>query len=176
MHIFAGNGQGGFGGGGYALTVPIFGPSALAVDADDSVWVAAKLADVIFRLRDQLPGAGKDTLVIASADGAQLYEFSANGRHLRTRDAHSGETVYSFRYTSDGQLSELEDAYGNITGVERGAEGEPLGMEGLEEIVSHHVGGPDELIGRVFNGVYAHASSEEPLDDIAMVAFRMIDD
>ncbi|HPM62517.1 MAG TPA: PP2C family protein-serine/threonine phosphatase, partial [Methanoregulaceae archaeon] len=56
------------------------------------------------------------------------------------------------------------------------SKGEPLGLDGLKSIVSRHSGSPEDLINRVYDGVYAHASSDEPLDDIAMVALEMIGD
>ncbi len=73
--------------------------------------------------RFTLPALGLGDMLIASADGSQLYRFGPDGRHLSTIDALTASVVYQFSYSADGLLTGVTDAYGNATVIERGAGG-----------------------------------------------------
>jgi sigma-B regulation protein RsbU (phosphoserine phosphatase) len=113
-------------------------------------------------------GAGHPPALWSKADGASEYLFMSDGIPLGiledarfpqvTVDLQPGDRVLMY---TDG----VTEAFDN--------RGEPFGMDRLREIVSRHTGDPEGLINRVLDGVSAHATSEEPLDDIAMVALRM---
>jgi YD repeat-containing protein len=75
-----------------------------------------------------LPGFSNTDLALASEDGGELYELDATGRHLRTRDATTGATLYAFDYTVDGLLSSVTDADGRVTEIERDGAGEPTAI------------------------------------------------
>jgi YD repeat-containing protein len=46
-------------------------------------------------------------ITIASEDGSELYDFDPDGRHLRTRNAQTGEDLLTFGYDSAGHLIEI---------------------------------------------------------------------
>lgn len=60
---------------------------------------------------------------IASEDGAEVFEFDARGRHLRTRDALTKRIVFVFGYDGAGRLASITDADANVTTFERNGGG-----------------------------------------------------
>ncbi|HJK90543.1 MAG TPA: RHS repeat-associated core domain-containing protein, partial [Polyangiaceae bacterium LLY-WYZ-15_(1-7)] len=50
-------------------------------------------------------------------DGAQAHQFDADGRHIRTLDAITGEPLLELDYDAEGRLSRLTDADGNVVDV-----------------------------------------------------------
>ncbi len=68
--------------------------------------------------------------MIASEDGTELFGFDATGRHLRTLNALTGGLRYEFRYDTPGLLIDIEDADGNVTTIERNADGTPAAIVG----------------------------------------------
>ncbi|HEX6244146.1 MAG TPA: hypothetical protein VFZ61_24690, partial [Polyangiales bacterium] len=87
---------------------------------DGSLYVTSQFQNRVLRLaptqRRVLPDG---TQLVASADGKLLHYFSAEGRHLRTRDAYSAGLVWSYGYDAGGLPNEIRDAYGNVTRIER---------------------------------------------------------
>ncbi|MBJ7520003.1 MAG: DNRLRE domain-containing protein [Solirubrobacteraceae bacterium] len=77
-----------------------------------------------------MPGLASGEVAIASEDGSSLFEFDADGRHIRTRDADTGTVVTTFTYTADGRLASQQDADGNIVAIDRDAQGSPEAIEG----------------------------------------------
>jgi RHS repeat-associated protein len=72
-----------------------------------------------------LAGFSRDDLVIPSDDGAEIYVFDRNGRHLRTLDALTGAMRYQLSYDSAGHLVALTDGDGHTTTIARDASGNP---------------------------------------------------
>jgi len=115
-------------------------------------------------------GAGHPPAVLSRSDGSVEFLHTREGMPLGIFDDanYSDESVdlspgdRLLMYT-DGVIEAFN------------ADSEPLGMDGLKRIVSEHKGEPESLIDRVFDRVHAHASTEEPLDDIAMVALEMVE-
>jgi RHS repeat-associated protein len=68
--------------------------------------------------------------LVASADGGEVYTFDADGRHLRTQDALTAATRYSFGYDSAARLTSISDGDGNVTTIERDAQGNPTAIVG----------------------------------------------
>jgi RHS repeat-associated protein len=58
-------------------------------------------------------------MLIAAEDGSQVYQFDASGRHLFTRNASTGDTLYAFGHDSAGRLVTVRDAHANVTTIER---------------------------------------------------------
>ena len=88
--------------GGQAVGSPldIRSRSGLALSPDGDPYVVSRS-----RIRRITPafGRGSETdLKIAS--GNEIYEFSPDGRHLRTRDALTAVVVYAFGYDAAGRL------------------------------------------------------------------------
>ncbi|NOT33999.1 MAG: DUF4157 domain-containing protein [Candidatus Eisenbacteria bacterium] len=64
-------------------------------------------------------GESIDEFSVTSEDGSEIYFFSLNGRHLRTRDALTGAVRYRFAYDGGGRLSSIHDMNGDATTVTR---------------------------------------------------------
>ena len=94
----------------------------LALAPNGDLLVADGGVDRVLRLAQPLPGFTDDGISIASEDGTEVYEFSRDGRHLRTVDALTGRVVYRFVYDDAGRLIEIRDAVDDVTRIERDAE------------------------------------------------------
>lgn len=92
------------------------------------VFLADSLQHRVRRISGRLPAFDGNSRRIASSDGAELYEFDASGRHLRTLHGLSGHTLFSFGYDDQGRLLTVRDAADNITTIERDAGGTPLAI------------------------------------------------
>jgi YD repeat-containing protein len=77
------------------------------------------------RVGTSLPGFDPTGYLVASADGGQLYQFDTAGRHLRTLDALTKVALYTFTYDAEGRLVSVTDVDGDVTRIERDAEGQP---------------------------------------------------
>ena len=80
------------------------------------------------RVESALPGFGTSSFAVPSADGSEVWEFDADGRHLRTVDGITGVTLERFTYDAARQLTGIEDRDGNRTTIERAADGAPLAI------------------------------------------------
>lgn len=68
--------------------------------------------------------------LIASEDGQRVYEFNADGIHLKTINALTGATMLTFAYDPDpahGWLLSVTDGDGNVTTFTRSASTATLG-------------------------------------------------
>lgn len=66
-----------------------------------------------------MPGFDANALLVASEDGSVMYQFDQYGKHLRTIDAMSRDTVLTFGYNAGGWLTSVTDADGEVTTIER---------------------------------------------------------
>jgi RHS repeat-associated protein len=73
----------------------------------------------IRRVRPAMPGLTFGSMLIAADDGSEVYQFDAAGRHLFTRNANTGDTLYAFGHDSAGRLVTVRDAHANVTTIER---------------------------------------------------------
>jgi RHS repeat-associated protein len=127
----AGTGSCGFGGdGGPATQARLNKPYDVATAPDGSIYIADGSNNRARRISPPFPGFSGGDIAVASEDGSELYQFSASGRHLRTRDALTGATLLNFGYDPAGRLASVTDVDGNITTVERDAQGQPIGIVG----------------------------------------------
>ena len=115
-----------------ARSIVMGNPQAVAAAPDGSVWIldGASDADRVLRVAPPLPGLSLDSFLVSNASGSELYEFDRTGRHLRTLDALMGSVEREFRYGAEGLLIEVEDAFGNLTTIERDANGDPMAIVG----------------------------------------------
>ncbi len=100
----------------------------LHVDADGRV-IYADGRHQIRRIDPPLPGFDRDGYAVPSTDGSEIWEFDADGRHLKTRDGLSGAVTRTFTYGNHG-LSKLTDGDGNVTTIERSADGKAEAIVG----------------------------------------------
>jgi RHS repeat-associated protein len=116
------------GDGGSAMQAA-FDPWGLAATPEGDLYVNSPSNTRVRRIRSALPGnLGSLELFVASQDGSEIYAFE--GRHVRTLDALTGATLYAFQYNSVGNLVSVTDGDGNVTTVERDADGLPMAVDG----------------------------------------------
>ena len=119
----------GYGGdNGPATAAKFNAPWYIAIGPDGQIYIADDGNRRLRRLRRMLPGLADSDMVISSTDGKELYVFDRAGRHLRTVDTITGIAVYQFAYNSNGRLVSVQDANGNVTTVERDADGNPTAI------------------------------------------------
>ncbi len=135
----AGNGTTTYSGdGGPPRNAGLWTAQGVAVGPDRALYIAtagskttAIRADRLRRVRSMLPGfAAVGDIVIAAADGGELYIFNDSGRHLRTVNAHTNTVIYSFGYDSARRLVTVTDANNNVTTIIRDASGNVTGITG----------------------------------------------
>jgi RHS repeat-associated protein len=106
--------------------------AGVAAGPDGSVFVApGDSGSRLFRIGPALPGIEGTANLIASADGAELYVFDAQGRHERTLNALTGATLFEFDYDSRGLLSHAIEKTGgtdNVTTIQHDGAGNPTAI------------------------------------------------
>ncbi|MFN8495852.1 MAG: RHS repeat-associated core domain-containing protein [Caldilineaceae bacterium] len=118
-----------FNGNGIPVGQAQLSPRGLAVAPDGSLYVAAGFGSSrIRRIHSPLPGVSLSEIAIPSMDGQQIYQFDSHGRHLYTRHALTGAILYAFDYDSAGRLDTITDGDGNVTRIERDADGSPTAI------------------------------------------------
>ena len=118
INTIAGNGKSAISGdGGPALKASFKKLNDITFGPDGNLYVADD--DRIRRIRSIFPGFYIGNILIVSENGEQLYEFSPEGRHLRTLDTLTGKTRYTFTYNQDGYLVAVQDLDNDITRIER---------------------------------------------------------
>jgi YD repeat-containing protein len=102
----------------------------VAVAPDGTIYLAENFNTPSFvrTVRPALPGLSASTMLVAAADGREVYEFNAGGRHLRTLDGFTGQPLVVFDYDSTGLLVGLRDSLGNTTTIERTGQGLPTAI------------------------------------------------
>lgn len=108
-----------------ALPAP---PHAAAPAPDGTVYIGH--GTLIYRVVPAYPGFDPSGYLVASEDGAEIYEFDFLGRHLHTLDPLTQEVRLTFVYDDDGRLTQLVDAQGRITRIERDGLGQPSAIVG----------------------------------------------
>ncbi len=107
------------GDGGPATAAGVFLPGGLAVDPIGRLYIVEAGSNRIRRVQPALPDVVNSDILLPSTDGAVLYIFDKNGRHLKTLDALTGALRYQFGYDAEGYLVSVTDADGNVTTIER---------------------------------------------------------
>ncbi len=116
------------GNGGLATQAYLGSGWGVATASNGVVYLSDHSIHQIRALRPVYPWLGVGSVLIASEDGRQVYEFDASGKHRLTRDAVTSDTLLSFTYGTDGRLAQVRDAYGNVTTIERDGAGRPTAI------------------------------------------------
>jgi RHS repeat-associated protein len=131
---FAGTGDDDFNGEGLPPSrVNIDRVGGVAVGPDRRVYYADEFNFRVRVVRPALPGFSATDLAVASSDGAVLYQFDADGRHLRTLEARTAATLLQFTYDSARRLATVAEKTGgtdNVTTIQRNANGNPTAIVG----------------------------------------------
>jgi len=129
IQTVAGNGTSAFGGdGGPATAAQLWGPNALALPPSGGLYISDGLNRRVRSLRSVFDGFSSSNIHITSSAGNEVYLFDESGRHLETVDALSGTERYEFGYDQRGQLVTITDGAGNVTTIERAADGGPTAI------------------------------------------------
>jgi RHS repeat-associated protein len=99
------------------------GPRNVRVGPDGNIYINSFDADRVRVVEPPLGGFDAKEIQVASSDGQEAYVFSAQGRHLRTRNSLTGAMLYEFGYDVANLLTSITDADGNVTTIERDGEG-----------------------------------------------------
>jgi RHS repeat-associated protein len=94
-------------------------PRLIAVEPSGRVLIGDYSAGIMYRLVPFLPGPDPDGYTIASDDGMSYFAFDRTGRHLKTVDALTSQTVASFEYDDAGRLLAERDVYGRALTIAR---------------------------------------------------------
>lgn len=116
--------------GSFATQTPLEYPRSISFAPDGGLYVARENANQILHITRALPGFDGTDIAVASENGNLLYRFDQSGRHRSTLNALTGATLLSFGYDAQGRLTEITDAHGNITAVQRNALGLPMAIVG----------------------------------------------
>jgi RHS repeat-associated protein len=73
-------------------------------------------------------GMGK--YVVTASDGQEVYVFDPDGTHLRTLYPLTGQTKYLFTYDTGNRLTQISDAFGNVTTFSRDGSGDLTQIQG----------------------------------------------
>ncbi|MGI5921379.1 MAG: S-layer homology domain-containing protein [Syntrophomonadaceae bacterium] len=122
-------GFGGYSGDGESpLLAQLNNPTDVAIGPGGNYYIADELNRRIRQVGQPTPGIITGGVVIPAQDGTELYIFDESGRHLRSINALTGNDIFNFSYDEQGRLIEVEDAFGNITSIQRDAEGNPTAI------------------------------------------------
>ncbi|XP_069891005.1 teneurin-4 isoform X1 [Dipodomys merriami] len=112
---------------GYAKDAKLNTPSSLAVCADGELYVA-DLGNIRIRfIRKNKPFLNTQNMYeLSSPIDQELYLFDTSGRHLYTQSLPTGDYLYNFTYTEDGDITRITDNNGNMVDVRRDSSGMPL--------------------------------------------------
>src|SRR5207245_2579008 len=125
-----GNGSnGGSGDGGPGPMAMLALPKDMALGSDGALYVSDARAQVR-RLGSPLPKLPDGSFTVPSADGSEAYLFDKSGRHQQTLDTHTAKPFLTFSYDARGRLSQIADADGNTTRVERDGAGQANAIVG----------------------------------------------
>lgn len=102
----------------------LFRPRGFTIAPDGSIFVVDSDNQ---RIRRVAPSSrlmsSSGGLFVPLKGGGQLAEFDDDGRHLRTLDAYTGATLYTFGYDPAGWLTSVTDVDGRVTSIERDGTG-----------------------------------------------------
>ena len=106
------------------------GLQGFSVDPDGVVYAGDSFARKLWRVEPGLPGFGAGSWLIPSDDSRELFVFDGVGRQQATISALTSAVMTSFVYGVNGFISQVSDANGNVTTVERDASGRPTAIVG----------------------------------------------
>lgn len=105
--------------GGAASGTPLTLPREVVVGPDGALYLAGGLDRRVYVVKPRVLHRGEEDIVVASADGREVYVFDGQGRHLETVDAQTQVALYSFAYDDAGRLISVTDRDGLVTRIER---------------------------------------------------------
>ena len=127
-------------------------PAGIDLHDNGNLYIADGRNYRVRKVAQSFSGFSNTFFVIASQDGSELYEFDSSGRHLRTLDTFTGDVLYSFAYdTNTGYLSTITDGDGDVTTIERNANGDPTGIRAHDGQLTSFTLDPNGYIDSITN-------------------------
>ncbi|KAM9477763.1 teneurin-3 isoform 5-T5 [Clarias gariepinus] len=107
-------------GDGYAKDARLNAPSSLVVSPDGTLYVA-DLGNIRIRAisRNRPPLASSGFHEVASPAAQELYIFDVNGTHQHTMSLVTGDYMYNFSYSNEGDVTAVADGNGNTLRIRR---------------------------------------------------------
>ena len=102
-----------------ATATRLIDPTAVGVAPDGKLYIAERYAHRIRVSKLLGKGFAEGDSLIASEDGAEIYQFTEGGQHDRTLDGLTGATKHDFHYDGSGRLLRVSDADGDLLTVDR---------------------------------------------------------
>src|SRR5712664_1553255 len=92
----------------------------LTIDTNVPGW---NEIDAVELVAQSPPWLSAGEVAIVAPNGREVYVFNNGGRHLRTLNAFTRALLWRFAYNGAGGLIAIEDGFGNVTRIERNANG-----------------------------------------------------
>jgi RHS repeat-associated protein len=139
----AGDGRSGYrGDGGLAVNATLGNPVGVAVDANNNLYIA----DVSNR-RIRMVGLSKLRTIAGSIsvpeENGSGHIMSIIGQHQMTIDMDTGVTLRTFDYDVNDKLTAITDQFGNVTTINRDANGVPVSIVSPDGLVTTLTVDPD---------------------------------
>jgi RHS repeat-associated protein len=116
------------GDGGPPNQARFYNPKGIAIGPEGILYIADEYNDRIRRVGYLLTDVLLTDLVIPAEDGSAIFIFDEAGRHKRTLNPITGSEIYTFNYDHQGRLTEIKDAFNNVTRIERDEQGNPTAI------------------------------------------------
>ncbi|MGB3952953.1 MAG: hypothetical protein WBK99_07465, partial [Solirubrobacterales bacterium] len=113
-----------------AASTALRGPAGVAISPGGEIYISERSNHRVSGISLIGQDFTENDLLVPSSDGAEIYQFTAEGRHLRTLDATTSATVFAFGYDEAGRLATITDGDGNVTTFNRDDQGRPVDIVG----------------------------------------------
>lgn len=108
-----------------AVSLGVWSDSDLAISPNGILYISENASHRIRKVEPALPTATLGDIDFPSSDGSQIYHFNNQGKHLKTIDSLTGETLFQFNYDANGYLIEIIEKNGDNTKITRDANSVP---------------------------------------------------
>ena len=115
---------------GFLATRVMIRPSCLCMSPDGDLNISESSYHRVRSISSPLPDFTVGELIIPDEFGDSLYVFNNTGRHLKTMDTLTGQTLLTFGYDDNNLLVSITDLDGDVTTIERDGNGRPQAIVG----------------------------------------------